>query len=310
MSARATTELTQAIRVVEKLTGIRAETLRMWERRYGFPLPQRTSGGSRLYSSEDVARLKLIREAMENGYRPHEVVTKSEAELTQLLHAFRGEPVHRPVMTGAGVGGTVTSLLDLAAREDVAGLRVALRAAALALGPSGFVTQVAGPLLVAVGEAWSAGALSVRHEHLVSEYLSTHLRLLLAMQEGSERAPMVLLATLPGESHALGAEMVAVYLSARGASPRILGANTPILEIAASASAQKVDAVAVSISVAAEVPVITTALENLRQALPSQIPLWVGGLGATKMQLPANATHLDGFGALDAAVDAMAPSRR
>lgn len=65
-----------SIRVTSRLTAIELDTLRMWERRYGFPRPQRASGGSRVYSESDVESLKLIRRALENGYRPGEVVGK------------------------------------------------------------------------------------------------------------------------------------------------------------------------------------------------------------------------------------------
>src|SRR5690606_17590983 len=63
-----------SIRVVVNRTGIPADTLRMWERRYGFPKPSRRAGGSRLYTEEDVVRLKLVSQALAAGFRPGEVV--------------------------------------------------------------------------------------------------------------------------------------------------------------------------------------------------------------------------------------------
>ena len=56
-----------SIRVVSNRTGIAADTLRMWERRYGFPHPARRPGGSRVYSEDDVARLHLIARAVNAG---------------------------------------------------------------------------------------------------------------------------------------------------------------------------------------------------------------------------------------------------
>lgn len=53
-----------SIRVVSNRTGIPADTLRIWERRYGFPKPERTPGGSRVYTDEDVARLQLVNRAL------------------------------------------------------------------------------------------------------------------------------------------------------------------------------------------------------------------------------------------------------
>ena len=59
-----------SIRVVANRTGIAADTLRVWERRYGFPKPERRPGGSRIYSEDDIARLRLLARALEAGFRP------------------------------------------------------------------------------------------------------------------------------------------------------------------------------------------------------------------------------------------------
>ena len=76
-----------SIRVTSRLTSIELDTLRMWERRYGFPKPERSEGGSRVYSDSDVESLKLIRRALELGHRPGEVVGKPREELMKLIAA-------------------------------------------------------------------------------------------------------------------------------------------------------------------------------------------------------------------------------
>ena len=76
------------INVVEKETGISKYLLRMWERRYTFPRPERDSKGERIYSSQDVEKLKLVKALMENGYRPSKIISLEINELKLLQKSF------------------------------------------------------------------------------------------------------------------------------------------------------------------------------------------------------------------------------
>lgn len=76
------------INVVEKETGISKYLLRMWERRYTFPRPERDEKGERLYSDVDVEKLKLVKSLMEEGYRPSKVINQELEELQELLKTF------------------------------------------------------------------------------------------------------------------------------------------------------------------------------------------------------------------------------
>ena len=126
-----------------------------------------------------------------------------------------------------GPAPTVDAVVEALRADDIAGVRSLLRAAAVSLGPRAFVTEIAHPLAVRVGELWARGFLEVRHEHVASACLTSQLHLLLGALEDGDRSPSVLLATLPGEPHLLGLDMVAVYLAANLAAPHVLGADTP-----------------------------------------------------------------------------------
>lgn len=290
-----------SIRVVVNRTGIPADTLRVWERRYGFPKPARRPGGSRLYSEDDVARLRLIHRALEAGYRPGEVVPLPFEELRRVvdLSASAPEPPTRDLGT-PGVDGVTAALLA----DDVARVRALLRAGAVTLGPRGFVTELAQPLAVRVGELWSEGKLDVRHEHLASALLTTQLRLLLGAFDEVEGAPVVVLATLPGEPHVLPLDMVAVYLAASHAAPRLLGADTPPDQIAAAARAMRADAVGLSISPAADTRGVEKHAQALLAELPRRTELWLGGGGAPRLEA-TGARRIQAWSDLDAALAAL-----
>ena len=207
-----------SIRVASRVTSIEPDTLRMWERRYGFPSPTRTEGGSRLYAAHDIEKLQLITKALEVGYRPGEVVGLDRKAIERAIEAADAPPSRR-VARVAPAAPTVQGLLDKLARDEVQELRVGLRQAAITLGPKRFVVDVARPLAIEVGERWSRGELEVRHEHLLTECLSTQIRAMLSAFEEVEAAPIVLLATLSGEPHGLGLEMIALYLAVSHVSP-------------------------------------------------------------------------------------------
>lgn len=290
-----------SIRVASRLTSIPAETLRMWERRYGFPAPERDAAGVRLYSEADIDRLRVIARALKSGYRVGEVIGRDRAELEQAIGGAIA-----PLGAPAGEVPTVSSIVEALARDDLAALRAALRRATLTLGPRRFVTDLAGPLCTAVGEAWARGEVAVRQEHAFAAQLTSQLRLLLAAYEDVERPPVVVLATLPGELHGLGLEMVAVYLAARGAAPRLLGTDLPPEQIADAARALSAGVIGISLSAASDPRAAERQLRKLTRALPRQVSVWIGGAGASDVDVgDTAAAWIEGWTELDDAVRAL-----
>jgi DNA-binding transcriptional MerR regulator len=293
---------THTIRVVAQITAIPVGTLRMWERRYGFPRPVRTAEGNRrLYSDEDVARLRSIAEALHRGYRVGDVIHKPRAEIDALV---RGPNVGS---SGDSVAD-VDRLIELLRQHDVEGIERTLRSAAIALGPKRFVVELAQPLVVRVGEAWADGSLAVHEEHLMSECLSTQLRLMLSQLQDVSGDPTVLLATLPVEDHTLGLAMVAIYLSLAGAKPRLLGAHSPIAEIVQAAHTLDAHVVGITITGASDVDATRRAVRSLRQELPSTVALWLGGAGAGRIRMDG-VVIMSGWDDIDGALGVIRTTR-
>ena len=310
-----------SIRVVSNRTGIAADTLRMWERRYGFPLPARRPGGSRVYSEDDVARLHLVARAVNAGFRPSEVVSLPSADLAKLVDASVADTSPRASGGAAGArkgagqpvgpAPSLDAVIDALRGDDIASVRSLLRAASVSLGPRAFVTELAHPLAVRVGELWADGNLEVRHEHLASACLTSQLHLLLGALDDGERSPSVLLATPPGEPHLLGLDMVAVYLAANLAAPHVLGADTPTAQIVAAAMAFGVDAVGISISPAAERRAAARAVKVLAETLPPRTELWLGGAGAPAVAAGAPSARItSSWAEVDAALAGLRASLR
>lgn len=301
-AGRPSSEPSHSIKVVSELTRLPMGTLRAWERRYGFPRPERRRDSNRrVYSAEQLARLRQLAQLVERGYRPSDVIDKTELELDQLL----GESALAPAPSAMS---SVPELLELLAADDAKGLERQLQLAAAAWGGKRFVTELAQPLARAVGEAWAKGELAIRHEHLMTECLTTQLRSLLASQRDVDGAPVVVLGTLPGEAHTLGLQMVAVYLALSAAKPRLLGGNTPASEIVSAARAFGASVVGIAVSPVADRRTTRRELRLVAAGLPSWVDLWVGGAGASGLgDLPAKAEAVASWAALD---DALLRSRR
>jgi MerR family transcriptional regulator, light-induced transcriptional regulator len=269
-----------SIAVVERDTGLSKDVLRVWERRYGFPIPERDANGERSYPPEQVARLRLIRRLMDQGHRPGKLLLTPPEELAQLA------PRREPVAAAEAVGVAEADLESLLARiraHDAAGFQEAMQQRLARQGLQRFVQDTVAPLTAGVGRAWEQGRLEVFEEHLFTELVKRLLRQAVAALPGNRREPRVLLTSVPDEQHALGLLMVESLLALEGADCIPLGPQVPVVDIARAAVAHRADVVALSFSSAYGPRQIPGLLSQLRALLPGAVALWVGGAGVSRV---------------------------
>lgn len=263
------------IGAVERDTGLAKDTLRVWERRYGFPHPERDANGERLYPAAQVERLRLIKRLMDQGFRPGKLVVADDSELL----ALGSPPQHAQAAPGDAV---LEEIIMLTRANDAAGLRSALSQTMHRQGLQRFVLETVPLLNAAVGDAWMRGQIQVFEEHLYTEQMQSLLRqAILALPPGAGR-PRVVLTTVPEEQHVLGILMSECLLTLEGATCISLGTQTPIADIARAAIAHEADIVALSFSSAFSSRQVAPLLEQLRSLLPEHIALWGGGGGCPR----------------------------
>ncbi len=268
-----------SIAAVERETGLGKDTLRAWERRYGFPVPRRDAAGARGYPRALVDRLVLIRRALLAGQRPGRLLAMPDAELDALLAGLA--PAPRDRATGPG-SAPVLDLIDglVALRAGGAeALRHWLTLGLARTGLASFVVDGVAPLTVAIGEAWVDGHIAVYEEHLYSEAVQSVLRsALVPFQAGLElRGPRLLLTTIPGEAHGLGLLMAEALMTLQACRCLSLGTQTPLADIVAAAQAHRIDVVALSFSASLPAAQALPALAELRARLPAAVQIWAGG---------------------------------
>ncbi len=288
------------IAAVERETGLGKDTLRVWERRYGFPRPERDQHGERAYPLDQVEKLRLIKRLMGQGWRPGRLLAKPDEELASLAAPAEAAPDE---VAGGSLHLTV---VDLIRQHDIPALGNALRQALHRQGLQQFVLETVSALNRAIGEAWMRGEIQVFEEHLYTEQMQALLRQAIgALPPGSGR-PRILLTTVPEEQHILGILMSEALLTLEGAGCVSLGTQTPLADIGLAAQAQQADIVALSFSSAFPTRQVAPLLKQLRGMLAANIEVWAGGAGIERVAAQEGVRIM---GSLDAALEGLAQWR-
>ena len=279
---------TWSIAEVERETGLGKDTLRVWERRYGFPAPMRDPLGERAYPEDQLQRLRLLKRLLDAGHRPGKVVPLPLVQLQELLGAgvtparAPGRSIRvlaaSPPLTDAEVWAQWLA----ADRTDL--IRQALQQQILRQGLGSVVDQLIAPLCVLVGEAWMRGQISVYQEHLFTETLQSVLREAIASVDASgqtlQQRPRVLLTTTPSEQHGLGLLMAECHFALESCLRFVLGTSTPIADIVQAVRQLQIDVLALSFSAYASRRDVLDGLQQLLDQLPEGVEIWVGGAAA------------------------------
>ncbi|MCX7211824.1 MAG: MerR family transcriptional regulator [Burkholderiales bacterium] len=269
----------RSIAAVERDTGLTKDTLRVWERRYGFPKPGRDAFGERLYPIDQVDKLRVLRRLMDAGHRPGKLIHLPIHALMLLGRQERLPTPAAPAHTAAAgfAAPDVGEFFALIRSRQPEAVRRSLAQALLRLGLERFVFDVASPLTRLIGEVWSRGELEIFDERLSVESLQTVMRGALASISSPGVAPTVMLTTVPGEAHGLGLLMAESLLSLQGCRCLSLGVQTPLWDIVLAARAHHADVLALSFSSALNAAQVIDSLTELREKIPAATRIWAGG---------------------------------
>jgi DNA-binding transcriptional MerR regulator len=288
-------EPTYALGVAARLTGLSPDLLRAWERRYAAVEPKRTPGGTRRYRAADLERLRLLKAAVDKGYRIGDMASLDDRELTRRVNRGSAE------QDSDAVEPVIAALerLDTADADRLIALQLS------ALGPARFARQFAAPLLEALGEAWAETRICVASEHLGSGLLRSLLGAALRPTTASGSAPIIVFATPPGERHEMGLLIAAVTALGAGGNPLYLGPDLPLDEILGAVKTSGAGALALSI-VATAPEAAEQALAAIRAGLPEEVQLWSGGRAARGIELPPACVYIDSLETLEQRVTLLA----
>jgi len=268
------------LKAVVRETGLKPDTLRAWERRYGLPHPDRSGGGHRLYSQRDVETLKWLVARQEEG-----LSISRAAELWQ-RHLASGEdplslPVYRasdaarlPPVTGEEVSELRKAWVSACMAYDEPRAEAILSQAFALYQTESVLVDILQRGLSEIGDAWYAGGSTPQQEHFASELADRRLESLLLSTPPPTRKGRILIVCPPGEQHTFPPLLLTLFLRRRGWHVAYLGANVPLQDLERAFTGSGADLVIAPVQTlpsAAHLPAIAELLET------QGIPLAYGG---------------------------------
>lgn len=211
------------VKDLENLSGIKAHTLRIWEKRYQIFSPQRTEHNIRLYDTEDLKNLLNISFLNTFGYKISKIAKLSEAERQQLVSSIYNEKSQRDL----AISNFKVAMLQFDAQlfhqvyEDICKDKSFKEV---------FYTIFI-PLLDEIGMLWQTGTIKPSHEHFISYLIKQKLNSII--EDLQLRTPVtsdkIYILFLPqSEVHDLGLMFINAELIQKGYSTVFLGDNIPI----------------------------------------------------------------------------------
>jgi DNA-binding transcriptional MerR regulator len=271
------------LKVVVRETGLKPDTLRAWERRYGLPQPDRTEGGHRLYSQRDIDTLKWMVARQNEGLsisRAMEMWRQLEAEGQDPLQAMASTQMPGiETITSSPTGDVLKNVRQAwisACMQFDEGQAEQILSQAFAMYPVDTVCfEVLQKGLAEVGEGWYRGETTVQQEHFISELAIRRLETLVATSPPPVRPGRVLIGCPPEEEHIFSPLLLTLLLRRRGWEVVYLGANVPAMRIEPTLQSAKPQLV---IMAAQHLPTAATLLEMSRVFQDARVPLAFGGL--------------------------------
>ena len=263
------------VKAVVKETGMNPDTLRAWERRYGLPDPERTSGGHRRYSRRDIETIKWLMARQEEGLSISSAVDLwreiDEAGSDPLAHPRYGIPQRdETFVSGPGLDDLKEEWIKACLEFDDERAERTLDRGFAYYSPDSVVLEVLRAGVSEIGARWSQGEADVQQEHFATAIASRRLHNLLSAAPPPVREQKVLLACPPHEEHSFGLLVLAVLLRRRGWPIVYLGANVPLEELIATldrTSPGIVVASAQSLPAAASLASLSDLMKEAKQTL-------------------------------------------
>ena len=270
-----------SIKDLEHLSGIKAHTIRIWEKRYAVLDPNRTDTNIRSYSDHDVRRILNVSMLVKNGYKISNVATFDDVKLqTEILriNKYANDPVK-----------DIDQLLFHTVNLDTFGFEALVDKIIEEFGFSKTIQQVIFPFFERIGILWQTGSIFTAHEHFVSNLIRNRLICEAAKFESDPESKSALFFLRENEWHELGLLYFNFLAAQDGFRCVYLGQSLPFEDLSNLLTANKYDFVCTSFVQAIEKPELDQYLANLSLVF-NQDKILISGRQVTihKPKLPSN----------------------
>jgi DNA-binding transcriptional MerR regulator len=253
-----------SIKDIERISGIKAHTLRIWEKRYGIIEPNRTDTNIRYYTNEQLKKILNIAILNNYGIKISKIVGLSAEELRQKVIEISSEEVEENLQ--------IESLVVAMVEVDESRFEKILANCTLRLGFEQTVLKIIYPFFKKVGVLWQAGAINPAQEHFISNLIRQKLIVAIDSQGlmAKQNAKRFLLFLPEGELHELGLLFYSYLIQKAGHHVIYLGQSVPLNDVVTVNAQNPADYIITS-SLSISDPIsINKLLQDLLNLFPSQ----------------------------------------
>ncbi len=226
------------LNLIIKETGLKADTIRAWERRYQLPQPARSKGGQRLYSEFDLQTIHWLVDRQKEGMRISQAVAYwselNDKGIDPLTNGLESNPpaiIPLKLGTNDNLEDLQDQWLKFCLEFDETNADQILSQAFAQYPVHTVCAELIMQGLREIGELWSKGEISVQQEHFTSEIAVRKLQALISSAPNPFHKQSILLGNPPGEHHTIGLLMMALLLKNRGWPIIYLGGNVPLRDL-------------------------------------------------------------------------------
>lgn len=296
-----------AMKYVALQTGLKPYLIRSWESRYNAICPKRSATRHRCFTSEDIKRLNLLKQAVDQGHTISAVAKMDNDHIMNLLR--QGVAVINPDQSSPDMlpaqpsdhEATAEQIVERALSHimqlNASSLEHLLNDASMDMSRQSFLQFVILPLFERIGELWRVGKMKIINEHLASLIVRSILWDMLRSVEIAKEAPRIVVATPVGHWHEFGALASALAASESGWRVSYFGPNLPSEELAYAVKRLKAKALAISLCHLLNDNRLLPELKKLRRLVGSEPAIFIGGPGAGNVRKMT--VHIDAIVGVD-----------
>lgn len=268
-------------------TGIRAVTLRAWERRHEVLNPHRSENRYRLYSERDIAVLRWIKNRVDSGISISSAVSelKSLSRTGLWPEAIPSVPTALPTTRTTPPSQYASKLFQALIRHNESQAGDLLREAHASLDLTTVCMEIITPALTDIGEAWYRGEIRVTTEHFASSFIRGKLLSMLQAYPTRRSSPYIMLGAGPTEQHEIGSLMMAVLLRSNGFRIEYLGPDIPLEDLADYASYEHPDMIILTASLEPAAMELVHFKDKLSKLRPVPVFAYAGRIFDNKPDL-------------------------
>lgn len=267
-----------SIKDLEKISGIKAHTIRIWERRYNLIEPQRTATNIRYYDDDDLKRILNVSILNQNGYKISKIALMDEGQLRERVIDLCLDTRNTDVQ--------VESLLVAMLEMDESKFTNVLTNSIIKLGFESTVEAILFPFLDRIGILWQAGTINPAQEHFISNLIRQKLIVAIdnEMQNFIPKADKKIVFFLPeNELHEIGLLFYSLIARKEGYNVIYLGASVPVSDLEVVFQVHKADAMFTSFVSARKKEDIESIMKGIEANLPA-VRTFVMGLQIKELQ--------------------------